>query len=155
MADEEQASVPNGGILETIVRLVNVLRHIVAVLNMIVIILAFYFMISAKNLGGVALQMAPWFRIIFGLLVVATAVHGIVCSYWFGQKFKFHQKLFFVYWAAIIVLALTSIILAAIYVRRKDNWDIIFIIVTFFMTFLISMTSYALFFALKKTKLLR
>ena len=154
MADEEQ-STPNGGILETIVRLVNVLRHIVAVLNLIVIVLTFYFLISAKNLGGVALQMAPWFRVLFSLLVIAAAVHGIVVSYWFGKKFKLHTKLFIAYWASIIILGLTSIILAIIYVRRKDNWDVIFIIISCFMTFLISMTSYALFFALKKTKLLR
>ena len=90
MADTEQSS-PNGGILETIVRLVNVLRHIVGVLNVVVIILTLYFMISARNLGGVALQMAPWFRILFSLLVIAVAITGIVSAYWFG-KFKTQKK---------------------------------------------------------------
>lgn len=149
---EEEGST---SIVESIGLIFRAMRCLLVVLNAIVILFVLYFLFSGNDLGGKPLQMSTWLRVVYSLLVILTAVYGIVVALWFGSKTKFHLKLIAGYLAAIAVWAALGIILASIYVRKTNKFDVIFIVVTCFIVFLLTSCSLAFGYALKKTKLLR
>lgn len=150
MPEEESSS-----IVTTISLLFRAMRYLLVALNSIVIVFVLYFLFSGDDLGGNPLQMRTWLRVIFCLLVILTSIYGIVVAFWKGKKTKFHLKLIGGYLIAIATWALLGIILAATYVRRTNKYDVIFIVATCFIVFLLTTSSLAFGYALKKTKLLR
>src|SRR4051794_32984492 len=101
--------------------------------------------------------MSTWLRIVYSLLVIVTAMYGIVIAVWTGKakKTKLHLKLIGGYLVGVWVLGVVGIILACIYVRKTNKYDMIFIVATCFVVFLLTTSSIAFGYALKKTKLLR
>ena len=145
----------SSSIVETIGLIFRAMRCLLVALNSLVILFVLYFMFSGNDLGGKPLQMATWLRVIYSLLVIVTAIYGIVVALWIGKKTKLHLKLIGGYLAAIAVWALVGIILASVYVRKTNKYDVIFIVATCFIVFLLTTSSLAFGYALKKTKLLR
>jgi len=148
---EQQAS----GLIDTVVLVFRAMRALLVAINTLVILFVLYFVFSGKNLGGDQLQMSTWVRVVLSLLVIATAAYGIFVAVWIGKKTKFHLKLIMGYLAAVLFLGLIGIILAATYVRKTNKYDMIFIVATCFIVFLLTTSSIAFGYALKKTKLLR
>lgn len=128
-------------IAETIGLIFRAMRYLLVALNSIVIIFVLYFVFSGKNLGGDKLQMVTWARVVYGLLVVLTAVYGIVVALWTGKKCKLHLKMIAAYLGSIATVGLIGIILAAVYVRRTNQYDIIFIVAACVITFLLTTSS--------------
>lgn len=140
---------------ETITLVFRALRYLLVALNTIVILFVLYFLFGGRNLGGERLAMTTWLRVVLSLLVLLAAAYGILVALWTGKKCKFHLKLIAGYLGAIAALSVLAIILASIYVRKTNKYDIIFISVTCFLVFLLASASMGFGYALKKTKLLR
>lgn len=140
---------------ETIGLIFRAMRGLLVVLNSVIILFALFFVFSGKNLGGEKLQMVPWLRWIYCLTIISTAIYGIVVSLWTGKKCKFHLKMIMVYLILIALLTLIGIILSAVYVRKPTKYDIIFIVGSCFIMFILTTTTITFGYALKKTKLFR
>lgn len=123
---------------ETIGLIFRALRYLLVAFNSIVILFVLYFLFSGQNLGGEKLMMSTWLRVVLSLLVALTAVYGIVVALWSGKKCKFHLRLIAGYLMAIAILSFIAIILASIYVRKTNKYDVIFIVVTCILVFFLT-----------------
>ena len=128
-------------VAETINLVFRAMRYLLVALNSIVIIFVLYFLFSGKNFGGDKLQMTTWLRVVYSLLVILTAIYGIVVALWTGKKCKVHLKMIGAYLVAIAIWGLLGIVLAAVYVRRTNQYDIIFIVATCVIVFLLTTSS--------------
>lgn len=123
---------------ETIGFIFRALRYLLVALNSIVILFVLYFLFSGHSLGGEKLMMSTWLRVLLSLLVALTAVYGIIVALWTGKKCKFHLRLIAAYLGAIALLSAIAIILASIYVRKTNKYDVIFIVVTCILVFFLT-----------------
>ena len=131
----------SSSVVETIGFIFRAMRYLLVALNSIVILFVLYFLFSGKNLGGDQLQMTTWLRVVYSLLVILTAIYGIVVALWTGKKCKLHLRMIAGYLGAIAVWAALGVILTAVYVRKTNKYDVIFIVLTCFVVFLLTTSS--------------